>query len=501
VNRSMETKNSEHGYALLAFVVVIAIGLFLTANALTLTQSSLRSNYAARMRSDDFMRSDESIGAVLNWFRAQSLNLITPFKKENFYSRFNRGTPSVGTNDIAALNVPTKVKLFGTTNSAILVSSNTLGTAAFPSTQHLNTNATFNTSSAFSGASFGDNIVRATLVDAVPVDPSKNYGPPPAAAPETDFYPIYRLDVLRGLDQGAHLLGYMVGTLFYIDTIGFYGRDFVEARQSCDSYISANGPYGPGSKRAHCPVGSNGTVMVHQNEHIFGSVRTNSTMAGASPYGGTICGDFSCTNPGNACQGTSCNVPGLPTFSAWTTYCPTNQGDRNVTSNQTWTVAGSAPNQKCWNTVTLSNNRILTLSSTGPGNAYFIRTLNIPNNARLNIAPSPASGTVYLYVESMAGGTFNGNQVYNANNRPSQFRIYYLGTQNITMNGTAVINSAMVAPYAGVTVQGNFTYSGGILAESLTFTGSGALHYDESLGGSEINDLNFRLRDKIQYYN
>jgi len=491
---------SERGFALVAFLVVVGIGLYILANSLSLATTSTRTNRDAKQRSDQFFASDNSLSLAVGWFRTQATNLITPFQKGNFYTTFSKGSPTVGTND-SVLSIPTKIKLAGTNNSVILTSSNSLGTAAFPATQNLSTSVSFAAASSFSGSSFGANLVRATLVDAVAVDPSSDFGAPPAPAPQTDFYPIYRLDALTAADRGSHLLGYMIGTLTYSDTVGFYGRDLVELRQSCDSYISSNGPYGAGSKRAKCPVGSNSTVQIHQNTKLYGSARTNGNFSTGSPWGGQVCADFACSSNGQTCAGGSCNVPALPTFQSWNSYCPTNQGDRTVSTNQTWTVGGSSPNQKCWNNVTLGNNRTLTLTSTGPNNAYFINTLNIPNNASLQIAPNPASGTVYLYVVNFSGSTVNGNQVFNGNNRPSQFRLYYLGLAALTFNGNAAINASVVSPYAGVTVSGNHTFSGGILATSLTFTGSGSLHYDESLGGQTLTGMTYRLRDKIQYYN
>ena len=480
---------------------MIAVGLYILANSLLLASTSSRTNFDAKHRSDLFFATDNSINLAEGWFRAQSLNMVTPFLKGNFYTTFTKGSPSPGSNDVALLNIPSKLKLAGTNNSVILATSSTLGTSTFPNTQNINTNAAFAAVSSFQSGSYGTNLIRATLVDAAPVDASQDFGPPPAASPQTDFYPIYRLDSLTATDRGSHLLGFMVGSMTYTDTVGFYGRDLVELRQSCDSYISSAGPYGAGSKRARCPVGSNGTVQILQNTNLYGSARTNGAFNNSNPFGGQICNDFACSAAGQTCAGASCAVPALPTFSSWATYCPSNQGNLNIAANQTLTVGGSLPTQKCWNTVTLSNNRVLTLSSTGVNNAYFINTLTIPNNAQLNIAPSPASGTVYLYVMNMNGGSFNGNQVFNVNNKPSQLRIYYLGNTAITMNGNAAMNASLVAPYAPVSVSGNFTYSGGILATSLTITGSGALHYDESLGGQTLSGVTYRLRDKIQYYN
>lgn len=90
--------------------------------------------------------------------------------------------------------------------------------------------------------------------------------------------------------------------------------------------------------------------------------------------------------------------------------------------------------------------------------------------------------------------------MFNTNNRPSQFKVYYLGTADITLNGTANMHMALVAPYANVTISGNFDYSGGVIAKGLRFTGSGGVHYDESLGGATLGDATYKLRTEMQYY-
>lgn len=503
-------KHDERGYALVVFLVILGIGLFVLANSLGLATTSIRTNYATKKRSDEFFATDNSMNLTVNWFRSQNLNMISPFTRGNFYSTFTKGSPSVGANDVPAFNIPTKIKISGGNNSVILTAGGTgLGTATFPATQNLNSGATYNAVTGFQSGSFGTNLVRATLVDAVPADPSQDFGAPPAAAPQTDFYPIYRLDSLKATDSGTHLLGYLIGSLTYYDTIGFYGRDLVEMRQDCDSYISANGPYGNGNKRAHCPVGSNSTIQIHQNTELYGSARTNGGFNEGSPFGGQVCADLSCSSQGTKCSGNTCNVPGLPTFSPWATYCPTNQGALNVNSNSSLTVGGPNANQKCWSTVTIANNKTLTLTSSGPNNAYFFNNLVLPNNGTLKIAPSAAGGIVYLYIYSFNGivdpnannNNINGNQLLNTNNRPSQLKMYYLGPAPLKLNGTAAINMALVSPYAGVEISGNFTYSGGAIAKSLVFTGSGAIHYDESLGGQTLTGMTYRLRDKVEYYN
>jgi hypothetical protein len=247
-------------------------------------------------------------------------------------------------------------------------------------------------------------------------------------------------------------------------------------------------------------VGSNSTIQVHQNEMIYGTARTNGGFNNSSPYGGKICSDFAagCPNVGETCQGASCTVPGLPVYSSWGSYCPSNQGDLTINANSTLLVAGNAANQKCWNKIKVNSGKTLTIRTTNY--SYFIDTFDIANNAVINFSPNPGNGTINLYVKSFVGDKFNGNQVFNVNNKPYQLRIHYLGTADLTMNGTAAMSAFLIAPYAGVNVQGTFDYSGGIKAKSLSCTGSGLLHYDESGDITTLSDVSYKLRNVNERY-
>lgn len=497
----MRSANNDRGYALVAFLILMALGVMIATGAINVSSTSARSAYAGKVRTERFYDAETVMSDVLGWMRANSQSLVTPFTQARFYTDFDRTSPTVGSNDESPFNVPSRLKIAGTNDSAMLVSHNDLGDEHFPSTQHVITNAAFDAESSFA-STFANDRVRLTLVDALALDPSKDWGAPPNPGPQSDFYPIYRIDAMTDIDEGSHVFGYVLGSLSYVDTVGFYGRDFLEARQACDSYNSADGAYGGGNRRAHCPVGSNGEIRVHQNTTIYGSLRTNGDILESAPWGGDVCATFAigCPDAGATCEGAGCGVPGLPTFQPWNGYCPSDQGDRIVNANTTWNLGGGAPNQTCWNNVTVNSNRTLTLTSTQY--PYFINTLTLSNNSnsRLRIAPNPPTGTVRVYVQNITGDALNGNQLVNTNNRPSQLRMYYLGNNALTLNGTADMNAAIVSPNAGVNVSGNFLFQGGILATNLTMTGSGTVHYDESLGGTWLNDMTFRLRGEVQYY-
>lgn len=495
-------REQERGYILIGVLILVTIAALVAGSTLELTGSAGRSALASAKRSEEFFGTEETLGKAVSWLRTNSTSMVDPFSRTNFYTYFDRTTPTTGSNDTSYFTVPTKIKRQGTQEAVILANESSLATGWFPATTDTATGSAFAPLTSISTSPLGSKKVRITLVDAIPVDSTKDFGDTDSgnAAPQTDFQPIYRVDSMDSLTRGAHLFGYLVGTLQYDFGVGFYGRDYLEVRQECDSYLSNNGPYSSASKRANCSTGSNTEIRIHQNEEVYGTARTNGAITATSPYGGKVCSDFAsgCPNAGQTCSGSSCQVPGLPAYSSWSTYCPTNQGSVTPASGTILTVAGDAPSQKCWSNVTVGNNRVVTLSSTTT--PYFIDTLNIANNGRLNFAPSPSTGTITLYVRTITGDRFNGNQVFNQNNKPYQVRINYLGTNDLLLNGTATMHSFIVAPYAAVNVQGNFTFAGGIKATRLTFTGSGTLHYDESGDITTLKDVTYALRSVTQRY-
>lgn len=489
------------GYVLVGVMILLAISAIMVATALDFAATSSKTILSEKVRTREYYQAEDSLAKATSWIRDNSKNLTSVFNRSNFYTTFDRTNPTYGSNDSGTVRVLTKIKMQGTSNSAILANSATLATALFPNTVNTSTGASFNPVAQFSAGSFGSDIVRVTLVDAVAVDPTKDYGDPDLgnAAPATDFYPVFRVDAMKATDRGAHVYGYAVGNLIYDYGVGFYGRDVFEMRQGCDSYLSNNGNYSSASRRANCTTGSNGTLQIHQNETLYGSAQTNGSINESSPFGGAVCSDFSsgCPNAGLKCAGASCGVPGLPAYNSWASYCPTNRGNPD-TNNQTLTVSGNAASQKCWATVDIGSSKTLTLTSTNY--PYFFDTLKIHNNGALAINPSPSTGTVTIYVRNWDGNKFNGNQVLNANNKPYQLRIHYLGTNALTLNGNAQMRAFLVSPYAAVSVQGNFDYYGGIKATSLTFTGNGDIHYDESGDITTLGDTQYSLRNIIQRY-
>lgn len=498
------------GYALVSVIILMAVAAIITIGSLSLSSQHTRTTHATETRTVLYNESEKSIKEVVSWLRDNSQSLVTPFRREEFYTHFDRAEPSEGANEITTFSIPTRLKALGTDDSYFVVNDSSLGTASFPPTKNIVTNAMFDIVGGFESEDLGDSVVRLTLIDAIPDIPSKDYGPPPNPTPETDFFPVYRIDAMTGTDEGSHVYGTLVGDVVHLFDIGIYGQDYLELRQECDSFDSQDGTYSAAIKHANCPAGSNATSQIHKSEAVYGSLRTNGDIVEEAPYGGDVCADFQagCPNHGEKCTGLQCGVPLLENFDPWNVYCPVEKPAVTYAASGTLSIVDSnsgdpevIPADKCWDKLTVNNNVTVTLSSTN--SPYYIETIDLKNNSNsvLRVDPDPAGGTVELYVNKIVGDKLNGNQSLNVPGRPTQFRLYYLGTDPLTLNGNANMNVALVAPNAQVTVSGSFEYSGALLAKRLVLTGSGGVHYDESLGGTgSLNDVQFRLRDLVQYY-
>ncbi len=492
---------AERGYVMILVMAISAISALLLYRELDTSSSATKVVLASKNRLENTYAAESAFNEAVTWLRSNSTGMAMQFSRSNYYTNFDRSAaPAIGVNDPHTVGVPSRVKNGGSNNTILLSNSAALGTSSFPAGVDTVTGVATNPLASFNAANFGTQLVRIALVDGVPVETALDFGDSPSPAPQTDFNPVYRVDVMNSANSGAHLFGYVLGSLVSDYGMGFYGRDSLEFRQNCDSYVSNNGAYSNATRRANCSAGSGGNAGVTLSSTIYGSLETTGAITAVPPFGGNICADFvaSCPNEGQTCEGATCTVPGLPSYSTWATYCPTNQGNRTINANTSLSVPGNNPNQKCWSNVTVNSNRLLTLTSTDY--PYFIDTLDIANNSVIAFNPSPGTGVINLYVRRFVGDRFNGNQVFNSNNKPYQLRIHYLGTNPLTLNGNATMNAFVVAPYAPITVSGNFTFQGGIKATALTATGAGVLRYDESGDITTISDVTYRPKNIEQYY-
>lgn len=493
-------ENRERGSAILVVFILTGVIALALASSLNTAATQINATKNTKNQIENYYSAENTLNTVLNWLRDNSIELTASLdlSAHEFYYMYDFVSFGNAYNDSSNFAAPTRIRMNGTNNVPMLVNNNSLGTSAFPSNG-------FNALSSFQAINFNNNLVRLVMVDAIPTNPGKDYGDIDNGnqAPETDFYPVFRVDVMNQLNQGTYLYGFIIGSVVSGSAFGFFGEDYVEMRQGCDSYQSDNGSYTTSSRRANCDVGSGGPIRVLGGETVYGDLTTTNSVETTSPWGGDVCANFTtgCPDQGSTCEGTNCSVPTMPTYQQWSTYCPSDLGNLNVSGGGMGTIltpaSFNAPDN-CWNTIRIGSNRTLTLTSTSI--PYYINTLDIANNGVLELQPDSPSGIIEIYTMDIVGDRFNGNQIFNMNNNPYQLKIHYLGTDDLTLNGTVDMGVFIVAPNAGVTVSGNFDFYGGIQAKNLTFSGSGSVHYDESGQAEVISDIQFTLRNMFQNY-
>lgn len=489
-----ENKVRQQGYVMLGVLLLNILAAAVIVGVMSQTGSNARSVGAFERRASTYYQTQESLSRAITWTRDNSANLVDLFSRDNFYTHFDRSVvPSTGINDNNGLfSVPTKIKLRGTSNSAIMASASSLATSAFPNGQ----GGSFSTLTEFGSADLGQVLVRVTLYDAIPQVPAKDYGDVDDGnpTPDTDFVPVFRVDALSATDRGTHVYGFVQGSLVMSQSLGFFGRDFIEMRQPCDSYDSSAGAYNSsGNRNANCTIGTAGPASIHQSETIYGSATAQGGVNTSNPFGGDVCANFSagCPDAGQVCEGASCSVPALPSYQDFSDYCPGSLTNVNAGNNDTeYLTAG------CYGNVTMHSNGTLIIDDTsGP---IYVNYLD----PKGTVTVLPGTGTVDLYLNSVKNSTINGNATLAASNgRPSQFNIHYLGSGGLTINGNSDIGAFVSAPYADVTIQGNADFFGGVMAQSLTATGNGDLHYDESEDTSGVTDMTFKINRVSQLYN
>jgi len=101
-----------------------------------------------------------------------------------------------------------------------------------------------------------------------------------------------------------------------------------------------------------------------------------------------------------------------------------------------------------------------------------------------------SNANLKLYL-NCASATFTGQGIVNGTGTPKQCQIY--GTtvlKDLDIGGNGELTCVVYAPYAAVKMHGGGNsdqdFSGAVIAQSFRFTGHYMVHYDESLGTSEL---------------
>lgn len=487
-------QNNESGQVLVAVLLLVTLGLLLSAGMLDLTATGTKTRAIVKTQAKNQYECEETLNKVVAWLQTNSKNIVGAFVGTNFTNNFDLSSPTEGANEGAFFGIPTMVKMKGTNNSVMLSNNDFFGQAAFPATQNIETNASFDAVNAFANADLGNANARAILMWARHTD--------------GNYEPVFRVDAVTGNnpDRGAHLFTYVYTQLNVqnpggtVPGIGFYTEDTAletkTGNNQCYSYkwVHNGVSWSKGAPRSNCIVASKQGIILESK--INGSALTN-VLDGVTidPPSGQVSGTI--------CEAPGCHSHSLSAFADWTTTCGAySRGNLTVNGN---TNLGSGPtlNDQCWDTVTISNNSTLTLSD--KSNPYRFKNLVFQNNSnsRLALVPMVLNERVTLYVDRIGGDKINGNQAFNLNNSPSNFQLNLTSTYPLDLQGTADIYGHIVAPLANITLTGNFMFHGKIEASGMYATGNARFNYDENFdvaAGPTVSDMAMTLKKASQRY-
>jgi len=219
---------------------------------------------------------------------------------------------------------------------------------------------------------------------------------------------------------------------------GIVGIDSItmSGNASTDSYDSSAGPYSPLTARARGSVSSNGNITMSGNARVRGDARPGPGCSVRRSGNATVTGS---TAPLSAAL--SYPPPSLPESYTW-------GGNLCISGNSTVTL---------------------------PAGVYYYNNISVSGNATIR-----TTGQVTVYVAGSV--SLSGNAVVHQN-RPENFRIRVLGSGSVSVSGNGDLWADIYAPSSAVSFTGNGDFFGALVGRTLTISGNGDVHYDESLGG------------------
>lgn len=236
---------------------------------------------------------------------------------------------------------------------------------------------------------------------------------------------------------------------------GIIGLDSVSmsGSASVDSYKSTDGAYSSSSHLAHGNVASNGDIKMSGSAHIDGDA---SPGEGMSVSGGAVTGSkASLTEP--------------------IVKPPMTAGDAQTYNNN----AAVAQFIKS-SSFNISGNK----SASFPTGVYYFNDFTASGGSKIN---ANVNGPVTIYVAgdlTLSGGS----SAYQGNAQNLQFILLNSGSK-VDFSGSAAIYVDLYAPLSKVTLSGTSDVFGQLVGKSVTISGSGYVHYDESMGAPNVKKI------------
>lgn len=230
-----------------------------------------------------------------------------------------------------------------------------------------------------------------------------------------------------------------------------------------DSYDSDLGPYSSLTAGSNGDIGTNDLLTMAGNASVKGDalIGPEGTSSGVETR---ITGElFYAGNP------TELDPVTLPDYFSSVPISP----DIKLTKDVTNIFTGNY----CYKDVSLSSSATLAIADNT--NIYVSEQISITGSARIITGIN-----VKLYIKGDAN--FAGQGIVNTSGLPSSLQIYGLASTTstpttISYSGGSNFYGAIYAPECDIITGGNSSIFGALVGNNVTLSGTGALHYDESL--------------------
>jgi hypothetical protein len=254
----------------------------------------------------------------------------------------------------------------------------------------------------------------------------------------------------------------------------------IDSFDSSSSLYSTGHLYDSSKHTTNADIGIvNSTGSDLKNRYVYGDITySGPALQRTSNVQGSISTPFSTSIPAtadpvwNAGTYTSYSGGGLPvtTVTAGTSAQPTLikvNGDFNVGGSQVFTIAAGNP--------AATDNTII---------IWVTGSFSMSGNGKIVQAPNTK---VTWYVDKDI--TVGGDAYPNADGYASSVNFVGVGTNNtVTLTGNSNFLATIDAPGYDVTLNGNGSYVGALIAKSLYIGGSAGFHYDEALASNGNNN-------------
>lgn len=242
-------------------------------------------------------------------------------------------------------------------------------------------------------------------------------------------------------------------------------------QSTCDVTATSIGVYASGKPPfgvvgINAAMFQNNTIRVdsyESNSGAYGGSNIKTNGAVATNGGITMTGGVTISKDVYMLSGQSITANGSPSYG----------------SRQTLSASLSYPNVTSYpgGSTNLGNvNSGTNLGSGSTNTNYYCNGINLNSGQVLNI-----NGPVTLYINGNC--TLNGT-VNTLNNKPSNLKIRMMSGAGVNISGTTVY-ADIYAPQSPANLNNNMNLYGRIICSQLSVSGSGYIHYDESLPALE----------------